>query len=60
MTLLLNWDETKQKYTYQKLVTIFLTLNVTLFSLKKLDLRTFVFLYEETGIILFSFSENAT
>ena len=60
MTLLLNWDETKQKYTYQKLVTIFLTLNVTLFTLKKLDLRTFVFLYEETGIILFSFSENAT
>ena len=60
MTLLLNWDETKQKYTYQKLVTIFLTLNVTLFSLKKLDLCTFVFLDEETGIILFSFSENAT
>ena len=60
MTLLLNWDETKQKYTYQKLVTIFLTLNVTLFSLKKLDLRTFVFLDEETAIILFSFSENAT
>ena len=60
MTLLLNWDETKQKYTYQKRVAIFLTLNVTLFSLKKLDLRTFVFLDEETGIILFSFSENAT
>ena len=60
MTLLLNWDETKQKYTYQKLVTIFLTLNVTLFSLKKQDLRTFAFLDEETGIILFSFSENAT
>ena len=60
MTLLLNWDETKQKYTCQKRVTIFLTLNVTLFSLKKLDLRTFVFLDEEAGIILFSFSENAT